>query len=299
MLRHRHLLLSKILPAAVLSTPEAVQTISLRCFAAAPDPGVASFGFKEVAAEEKVGLVGEVFRSVAPSYDIMNDLMSAGLHRLWKDRLVSKLCPFAGMQHLDVAGGTGDIAFRVLEAIRRAETDVQQQSGEPHPSPGVVTVCDINPAMLEEGKKKAIAAKYDLQGLRWQEGNAEALPFQDHSMDGYTIAFGIRNVTHIDKALQEAHRVLRPGGRFLCLEFSQVVLPGLRELYDLYSMNVIPKIGRVVANDEASYQYLVESIRRFPDQDTFAGMVEDAGLQQVEYENLSGGIVAIHSGFKL
>lgn len=214
-------------------------------------------------------------------------------------RFVRDLRPFAGMKHLDVAGGTGDVAFRILEQITQLE-DLQQEHDASRITPaGSVTVCDINPDMLSEGIKKAKTAGYDQQALNFVEGNAEALPFADHTYDAYTIAFGIRNVTNIDAALKDAYRVLKTGGRFMCLEFSHVTLPGLRQLYDAYSFNVIPEIGRAVANDKASYEYLVESIRKFPDQDTFASMVEKAGFCKVEYENLQGGIVAIHSGFKL
>ncbi|KAK9838269.1 hypothetical protein WJX81_001078 [Elliptochloris bilobata] len=270
------------------------------------DARTASFGFREVGEEDKARLVGDVFSSVAPSYDLMNDLMSVGLHRLWKDRLVAKLQPFAGMHHMDVAGGTGDVAFRVLrdmaaDAARDPTSDAgaaPAQDGAGEWRAGGVTVCDINPAMLEEGRRRAASGGHEA-GLRWVVGDAEQLPLPARSVDGYTIAFGIRNVTRIDAALAEAFRVLKPGGQFLCLEFSQLVLPGLRELYDAYSFNVIPQIGRVVARDEASYQYLVESIRRFPPQDDFAEQVRCAGFAGVAYENLSGGVCAIHSGFKL
>ncbi|GAB4813552.1 hypothetical protein N2152v2_000598 [Parachlorella kessleri] len=258
------------------------------------------FGFKQVPRDEKATLVGQVFSSVAPSYDVMNDLMSGGLHRLWKDRLVEKLRPFPGMQHLDVAGGTGDVAFRVLEAMRRAEFQQQPAAAAERPAQqGVVTVFDINPSMLQEGQKRAAAQGLDQRSLRWVEGNAEQLPFEDNSFDSYTVAFGIRNVTDRDAALREAHRVLRKGGRFLCLEFSKLAVPGLQQLYDLYSFNVIPQIGRVVANDAESYQYLVESIRMFPDQESWARQIEEAGFRGVEFENQTLGVVAIHSGFKL
>lgn len=279
---------------------------------------VIDFGFKTVPRQQKEALVGQVFSNVASSYDIMNDLMSGGLHRLWKHRLVETLAPFAGMQHLDVAGGTGDVAFRVLRAIQTAEQidrqlpqqpqqwqahQAQQQAGqqqqEQHQQQqGAVTVFDINAEMLEVGKQRARAQGLTT-GLSWVQGNAEQLPFPDACMDSYTVAFGIRNVTDRHAALCEAHRVLRRGGRLLCLEFSQVSLPLLRQVYDAYSFNVIPKIGGLVAHDEASYQYLVESIRQFPDQESWADQIRDAGFRAVTHENLTGGVVAIHSGFKL
>jgi len=261
-----------------------------------------SFGFKEVPEEEKSRMVGDVFSSVASKYDIMNDIMSVGLHRLWKDRLVSKLSPFPGMQHLDVAGGTGDIAFRVLEAIHSLERQrisvvAVDEDAEDETR---VFICDINPAMLDVGRRRAIAKGLgEARSLIWMEGDAEALKFEDASMDGYTIAFGIRNVTHIEKALSEAYRVLRRGGRFLCLELSHVNIPGFRDLYDFYSFSVIPSVGEIVAGDRESYQYLVESIRKFPSQEKFSTMIKEAGFEKVEYENLAGGVVAIHSGFKL
>ncbi|KAL5072440.1 hypothetical protein RYX36_011424 [Vicia faba] len=246
-------------------------------------------------------MVGDVFTSVAANYDTMNDLMSAGLHRLWKERLVSMLNPFPGMKHLDVAGGTGDVAFRILDNINKVKQrglpDAFKDSLE---SETQMYVCDINPNMLNVGKQRATEKGYGEDGsLVWVEGNAESLSFQNDSMDGYTIAFGIRNVTHIEKVLSEAHRILKPGGRFLCLELSHVSLPIFKELYDLYSFSVIPRIGEMVAGDRESYQYLVESIRRFPPQEKFASMIADAGFQKVEYENLVGGVVAIHSGLKI
>lgn len=250
--------------------------------------------------DEKSKLVDNVFSSVASNYDLMNDMMSAGLHRLWKDRFVSKLHPFPGMKHLDVAGGTGDVAFRVLDSInsvsRRATddglADIQEETQ--------IYVCDINPNMLNIGKKRAVERGLgENRSLIWVEGDAEALNFEDGSMDGYTIAFGIRNVTHIERVLMESYRVLRRGGRFLCLEFSHVDIPIFKQFYDYYSFSVIPAMGELVAGDRDSYQYLVESIRRFPPQETFARMIADAGFQKVEYENLVGGAVAIHSGLKL
>ncbi|GFP90459.1 2-methoxy-6-polyprenyl-1 4-benzoquinol methylase mitochondrial [Phtheirospermum japonicum] len=259
-----------------------------------------SFGFKEVREEEKSQLVGNVFTSVASSYDIMNDVMSGGLHRLWKERLVSKLNPFPGMKHLDVAGGTGDVAFRILDSInsvgRRAMRDIHDDNVLDETQ---IFVCDINPNMLNVGKKRAQERGFgNDKSLVWVEGDAEALKFEDNSMDGYTIAFGIRNVTHIEKALAEAHRILKQGGRFLCLELSHVELPIFKDLYDYYSFSVIPALGELVAGDRESYQYLVESIRRFPSQEKFASMIAEAGFEKVEYENLVGGVVAIHSGLK-
>lgn len=245
-------------------------------------PNKTSFGFKTVEEKEKQPLVGQVFASVAKRYDIMNDVMSLGIHRVWKNRLINKLNPQEGTHLLDVAGGTGDIAFRYLD---------KQPKGH-------VTLCDINPSMLEEGYRRAIDGNR-LNGIEWVCGNAESLPFPDNHFDYYTIAFGIRNVTHIDKALKEAHRVLKPGGHFLCLEFSHIPNEALAKAYDAYSFNFIPKFGKLVAGDADSYQYLVESIRMFPKQQDFVEMIEKAGFSQVSYENLSQGIVAIHSGWKI
>lgn len=260
-----------------------------------------SFGFKEVPEEEKSKMVGNVFTNVASNYDLMNDLMSGGLHRLWKARLVEELNPFPGMKHLDVAGGTGDVAFRVLEHINKMKVRGLQDEYENHLQDGTaIYVCDINPNMLNVGKKRASERGLGKEkSLVWVEGDAEALKFEDDSMDGYTIAFGIRNVTHIEKALAEAYRVLRRGGRFLCLELSHVEAPIFKQLYDYYSFSVIPHVGELVVGDKESYQYLVESIRRFPSQDVFASMIAEAGFQKVEYENLVGGVVAIHSGIKI
>ncbi|XP_049554206.1 2-methoxy-6-polyprenyl-1,4-benzoquinol methylase, mitochondrial isoform X1 [Orcinus orca] len=331
------------------------------------------FGFETVSEEEKGGKVYQVFESVAKKYDVMNDMMSLGIHRIWKDLLLWKMRPFPGTQLLDVAGGTGDIAFRFLNYVQaqhqrkekrqlRAQQNLsweeiakKYQNEEDSLDGSHVMVCDINKEMLKIGKQKARARGYKA-GLAWVVGDAEELPFDDDKFDVYTIAFGIRNVTHIDQgfpggtvvesppadagdtgsrsgpggshmprsgwarepwplslrvrslcsaageataALQEAHRVLKPGGRFLCLEFSQVNNPLVSRLYDVYSFQVIPVLGEVIAGDWKSYQYLVESIRQFPSQEEFKEMIEDAGFQKVTYENLTSGIVAIHSGFKL
>lgn len=259
-----------------------------------------SFGFKEVREEEKSQMVSNVFSNVASNYDLMNDLMSGGLHRLWKDRLVSKLNPFPGMKHLDVAGGTGDVAFRISETVNSIRYKALKDPLNDHLQEETkIYVCDINPNMLNVGRKRAVERGLgEDKSLVWVEGNAEALSFQDNSMDGYTIAFGIRNVTHIENVLAEAHRVLKRGGRFLCLELSHVEVPVFKDLYDYYSFSIIPALGELVAGDRESYQYLVESIRRFPTQDRFASMIADAGFQKIEYENLVGGVVAIHSGLK-
>jgi demethylmenaquinone methyltransferase/2-methoxy-6-polyprenyl-1,4-benzoquinol methylase len=249
------------------------------------DPKTASFGFRDVPEAEKEGLVREVFSSVAARYDLMNDLMSGGIHRIWKDAMVEWLNPQPGWRTLDVAGGTGDVAFRIAEMAR-------SRGGEAE-----VTVCDINEAMVGEGKRRA-EAKGET-AIRWTVGDAEKVPAPDAYFDAYTIAFGIRNVTHIEAALREARRVLKPGGRFLCLEFSRVEVPGLDTIYDAYSFKLLPKIGGMVAGDEESYRYLAESIRRFPPQAEFARMIREAGLGQVKIRNLSGGIAAMHSAWRL
>jgi demethylmenaquinone methyltransferase/2-methoxy-6-polyprenyl-1,4-benzoquinol methylase len=238
-----------------------------------------SFGYADIAATEKTARVGEVFRSVAAKYDLMNDAMSGGMHRLWKDRFVRRVKPRAGESILDMAGGTGDIAFRLAAAGAQ------------------VTVADINPAMLEVGMERA--AKRGIDGLIWGEQNAETLSLPSAHFDAYTIAFGIRNVTHIDKALAEAHRVLKRGGRFYCLEFSTTLWPGFSEVYDAYSHRVVPKLGKLLANDEDSYRYLIESIRRFPNMARFKAMIEAAGFVRVTAEPILGGLVAIHSGWKI
>ncbi len=242
------------------------------------------FGFETVPLEEKQGRVNDVFHSVARRYDLMNDLMSAGLHRLWKDSFINQLnVPRSGSYHLlDVAGGTGDIAFRALDA-----------GGEKTR----VTVLDINGDMLEVGRDRA-KGRYDGR-IDFVEANAEELPLPDNSFDAYTIAFGIRNVPRIDKALKEAHRVLKPGGRFMCLEFSKVELPLVDKVYDAYSFAVIPQIGRLVTGDSESYKYLVESIRKFPAPAAFARMIEAAGFRRVSHRSLTMGVVNIHSGWKI
>jgi demethylmenaquinone methyltransferase/2-methoxy-6-polyprenyl-1,4-benzoquinol methylase len=257
--------------------------------ARAPDPpsgsDTVSFGFRTVPEEARQELVNGVFTSVAGRYDLMNDLMSAGLHRLWKDDLVAMLAPprsDRAFHLLDVAGGTGDITLR---ALGDAGTGTS------------VTLLDINPEMVEVGRRRVADA--GLSGrVAFVIGNAEALPFPDRTFDAYTIAFGIRNVTHIDRALAEAFRVLKTGGRFLCLEFSACEVPLLDRLYEFHSFEVIPRLGQLAAGDAESYRYLVESIRRFPRQEPFAAMVRAAGFSRVSYRNLTGGIAAIHSGWR-
>jgi demethylmenaquinone methyltransferase / 2-methoxy-6-polyprenyl-1,4-benzoquinol methylase len=238
-----------------------------------------SFGYSEVTPSEKTAKVGEVFARVARRYDIMNDAMSGGMHRLWKDRLVARVKPRAGEHILDMAGGTGDIAFR----MKAKGADV--------------TVSDINPSMLEVGQQRA--ARKGLKDLVWSVQNAEELSFGDAMFDAYTIAFGIRNVTHIAKALSEAHRVLKRGGRFFCLEFSTTLWPGFGQVYDAYSHRLVPRLGQLLAGDAASYRYLIESIRRFPDMAAFERMIGEAGFVRTRAEPMLGGLVAIHSGWKI
>jgi demethylmenaquinone methyltransferase / 2-methoxy-6-polyprenyl-1,4-benzoquinol methylase len=251
-----------------------------------PRGGATHFGYAEVPLDEKQALVDDVFHNVARRYDLMNDLMSGGLHRAWKDDLVTAVNPPKGPAafHLvDVAGGTGDVAFRVIDAG----------------GPGTrVTVADINAEMLTVGRERASERGYD-EAVSFVEANAEVLPCRDRSFDAYAIAFGIRNVPRIERALAEAHRVLKMGGHFICLEFSTVDVPGLDALYDLYSFNVIPPLGRMVAGDAESYRYLVESIRRFPRPKVFGAMIEAAGFRRVSFQLMSGGIVALHSGWRL
>lgn len=246
------------------------------------------FGYQTVRREEKAGLVKNVFDQVAGRYDLMNDVMSGGLHRLWKNTFVEMLDPRPDQRFLDVAGGTGDIAFRIRDhAIRRFGGQAPE-----------ITLCDINDQMLQEGRKRAID-KGVVQNITWLCGDAMSLPVESASMDAYTIAFGIRNVTDIDAALRDAYRVLKPGGRFLCLEFSHVEAEPLAKLYDVYSMHLIPRFGQLFAGASEPYQYLVESIRQFPDQRAFADKVRQAGFAHVSYRNLTGGVVAIHSGWKV
>ncbi|WP_341710810.1 class I SAM-dependent methyltransferase [Erythrobacter sp.] len=240
---------------------------------------IVSFGYEDIDASEKTERVGEVFSNVAAKYDVMNDAMSAGMHRLWKNRFVNRVKPQPGETILDMAGGTGDIAFRM--AARGAS----------------VTVSDINQDMLDVGIERAMERGID--GLVWSRQNAEELTFSSRIFDAYTIAFGIRNVTHIDRALKEAHRVLKYGGRFYCLEFSTVEWPGFKEAYDLYSHKLVPQIGKAIANDEESYRYLIESIRRFPDMPSFERMIREAGFENTRVEPIMGGLVAIHSGWKV
>ena len=238
-----------------------------------------SFGYEDVAPQEKTRRVGEVFSNVAAKYDLMNDAMSGGLHRVWKDLFVRRVKPRAGEHILDMAGGTGDIAFRMAK------------------SGASITVADINPQMLEVGIERATQRGID--GLVWSEANAETLQWPDKFFDAYTIAFGIRNVTDIPKALREAHRVLKRGGRFYVLEFSTTEWPGFGQVYDAYSHHLVPKFGKLLANDAESYRYLIESIRRFPRMPEFERMIAEAGFRQTKVEPLLGGLVAIHSGWKI
>ncbi|CAI5729559.1 unnamed protein product [Hyaloperonospora brassicae] len=249
------------------------------------------FGFQQVPEEDKERMVASVFHNVAERYDIMNDLMSGGMHRVWKDSFVDALHPVGPLKCLDMAGGTGDIAFRIAEQLAKSTEGTAGSQ---------ITVCDINSSMLQVGEERAakVLPHVDQSLFRWVEGNAEHLDFDDDSFDVYTIVFGIRNVTHVDRAIKEAFRVLKPGGRFMCMEFSQVPNSLLRQVYDTYSFNVIPLLGEKVADDRESYQYLVESIRQFPPQEEFKAMIEDAGFKRVTYTNLTFGVTAMHSGFK-
>ncbi|MFZ0097000.1 MAG: bifunctional demethylmenaquinone methyltransferase/2-methoxy-6-polyprenyl-1,4-benzoquinol methylase UbiE [Gemmobacter sp.] len=240
------------------------------------------FGFQTVNETEKAGMVHGVFTRVASKYDIMNDVMSVGIHRIWKDAMMDWLAPRPGTKLLDVAGGTGDVSFRYLKRAPGAHA----------------TVLDMTESMLVEGRQRAEADRM-AEHLDWVVGDAMALPFPANTFDVYTISFGIRNVTRVQDALNEAYRVLRPGGRLMVLEFSQLPNDLMQKAYDLYSFNVIPVMGQIIAGDRDSYQYLVESIRKFPDQETFLGMIRQAGFQQAKYRNLSMGIAALHSGWKI
>ena len=240
------------------------------------------FGFETVHAAEKAGKVQGVFNSVAAKYDVMNDVMSIGIHRIWKEAMMDWLAPRCGQTLIDVAGGTGDVSFKFLN-----------RAGSGH-----ATVLDLTENMLVEGRKRAEASEME-QSLDWLVGDAMALPFADNSFDVYTISFGIRNVTRPEDALSEAFRVLRPGGRLMVLEVSQIPVPLVQKAYDLYSFNIIPAMGKMIANDRDSYQYLVESIRKFPNQETFLNMIRGAGFENVSYRNLSLGIAALHSGWKI
>lgn len=248
----------------------------------AADKRTTHFGFKTLDEDQKAGMVHGVFSNVASKYDIMNDVMSLGIHRLWKDAMMDWIAPKNTQKLLDVAGGTGDISFRFLKRAPRAQA----------------TVFDMTQSMLDEGRKRAEATDKADQ-LDWVCGDAMALPFADNSFDVYTISFGIRNVTRPQDALTEAYRVLRPGGRLMVLEFSQIPNPAMQWAYDRYSFNVIPPMGKIIANDADSYQYLVESIRKFPDQDTFLQMVKDAGFGNTKYRNLTLGVACLHSGWKI
>lgn len=246
------------------------------------DPKTTHFGFREVPESDKAGMVGRVFESVASRYDIMNDVMSLGVHRLWKRFAIEQAGVRAGQKVLDVAGGTGDLTAQFVAKVG---------------STGHVTIADINPAMLEVGRGRL--ADQGLAGnIEFVQADAERLPFPDNHFDCVAIAFGLRNVTRMDAALASMFRVLKPGGRLLVLEFSKPVLPGLNAVYDAYSFHLLPKLGKLIANDEDSYRYLVESIRKHPDQETLKGMMEQAGFERVHYFNLSGGIVALHKGYK-
>ncbi len=255
-----------------------------------PNPESTQFGTRAVTPDEKTGLVRDVFDSVADQYDLMNDLMSGGIHRLWKNHLIRKIRPKAGLHYLDVAGGTGDIAFRIHKRIGdKADNNTQ------------ITLCDLNWDMLRVGRDRAINKGYMPHSgdFDWVTGNAESLPLPNESVDVYTISFGLRNVTRIDDALKEAYRVLKSGGRFYCLEFSHVENPLLSKLYDGFSFNIIPRIGSLIAKDRESYQYLIESIRKFPTQENLKQRLSDAGFVKCSYENLNFGVAAIHYGMKL
>ena len=245
-----------------------------------------NFGFQKVNASEKEGLVRNVFNSVNNNYDIMNDLMSFGTHRIWKNIMVEWLAPRPSWKIIDVAGGTGDIALKVLHHMKNYSN-----------LDGIINVCDINESMINNGRNKAINQGV-LNEIKWTVGNAQNLPFSDMGFDAYTIAFGLRNVTNLQMALQEAYRVLKPGGRFMCLEFSKLTSPILDKFYDFYSFSILPNLGKVITGDKDAYKYLVESIRLFPNQSEVCNLMEQNGFKNIKYRNLSNGIVAIHSGWK-
>lgn len=256
-------------------------------------PETADFGFREVAEDLKSGMVHDVFAAVAGRYDIMNDVMSGGVHRLWKQAMVAWLKPQPHETIVDLAGGTGDIAFRMAQAGRQRLS--QKQPANLHPDAGRILVADINAEMVAVGRKRA---QKDTD-IGWLVSDAEKLPLPDRMADAVTIAFGIRNCTHIDRVLSEAYRILKPGGRFATLEFSKMQVVGLSRLYDLYSFQLVPRIGAAIAQNRDAYRYLVESIRRFPDQDHYATMLREAGFGSVKVRNFSGGIAALHTGWKI
>lgn len=249
------------------------------------------FGFERVSADEKPKRVRHVFEKVSKRYDLMNDLMSFGVHRLWKDSFIDQLNPRPGKSYLDVAGGTGDISFRIQKRLAHRQSQISPESH--------IQICDINEAMIREGRHRSENERLDNIRLEWVCGDAEHLPIPDRSIDYFTIAFGIRNVTHIDQVLEEAYRVLRPGGRFMCLEFSDVDIPVIEKIYQAYSFHLLPHIGQVVAGDRAPYDYLVESIEKFPSSDRFWGLIDKAGFERSSVRKLSGGVVAIHSGWRI
>lgn len=272
------------------------------------------FGYENVSESRKAEKVHGVFENVAEKYDVMNDLMSGGIHRIWKDHFMSTLSPRPNTKLLDVAGGTGDIAFRFIDHVLaksgssfelpkaypvtpEGAIDYIDEALEDNVAPYEVVICDISEGMLEVGQKRA--EEKGLGGITWVCGDAQQLPFEDDTFDCYTIAFGIRNVIDVQAALDEAYRVLKPGGRFLCLEFSHVTNPAVKWIYDQYSFQIIPAMGQIVAGDMKSYKYLVESIRKFPPQEEFKEMIEEAGFRRVTFENLTFGVTAIHSGFKI
>lgn len=261
-----------------------------------PESATTHFGSRTIAEDEKASLVRAVFDSVCERYDLMNDLMSLGIHRLWKVAMIDWLAPQPGMRLLDVAGGTGDIARLFIERCQRIQGKRDAEKGKASGSRAVI--CDINTAMIAVGRNRALDRGL-LSGLEWVCGDAEKLPLCERCVDAYTIAFGLRNVTRIDAALGEARRVLKPGGRFLCLEFSRVALPVLDRLYDIYSFHLVPALGEVVTGDGDAYRYLVESIRRFPPQEELVDQIQAVGFEQVSFRNLSGGIAALHSAWRI